>query len=102
MKPTKFDAILALVGGQIVLRDGGTPIYLDGQTPPTDADIDTKLTELVNDWHDQEYARNRKEEYNALCQFELMTDDAINDTTTHLDAIAAIKAKWPKDNSGPV
>ena len=29
-------------------------------------------------------------------------DDDVNGTTTHKDAIAAIKAKWPKDNSGPV
>ena len=31
-----------------------------------------------------------------------MTDDAANSTTTHAEAIDAIKAKWPKDNSGPV
>ena len=31
-----------------------------------------------------------------------MTDDAANSTTTHADAIEAIKTKWPKDNSGPV
>ena len=51
---------------------------------------------------DMEYARNRKEEYDALNQFELISDDDVNGTTTHKDAIAAIKAKWPKDNSGPV
>jgi hypothetical protein len=28
--------------------------------------------------------------------------DVINGTTTHKDAIVAIKTKWPKDNSGPV
>ena len=50
----------------------------------------------------QEYARNRKEEYDALNQFELISDDDANGTTTHKDAITAIKTKWPKDNSGPV
>ena len=50
----------------------------------------------------QTYARNRKEEYDALNQLELISDDDVNGTTTHKDAIAAIKAKWPKDNSGPV
>ena len=49
----------------------------------------------------QEYARNRKEEYDALNQFELISDDDANGTTTHKFAIAAIKTKWPKDNSGP-
>ena len=38
----------------------------------------------------------RRESYNALNQFELMTDDAANSTTTHADAIAAIKAEFPK------
>ena len=29
-------------------------------------------------------------------------DDEVNGTTTWKDAIEAIKAKWPKDNSGPI
>jgi hypothetical protein len=28
--------------------------------------------------------------------------DTKNSTTTHADAVEAIKTKWPKDNSGPV
>jgi hypothetical protein len=48
------------------------------------------------EWTAQEYARNRKAEYNALNQFELISDDDVNGTTTHKDAIAAIKAKYPK------
>ena len=61
-----------------------------------------KLVELLAEYDVQEYARNRKPEYDALNQFELMTDDAANSTTAHADAIAVIKTKWPKDNSGPV
>tara|TARA_B100000809_G_C14612776_1_gene341787 strand:+ start:114 stop:410 length:297 start_codon:yes stop_codon:yes gene_type:complete len=44
----------------------------------------------------QAYARNRKAEYDALNQLELISDDAIKGTTTHKDAILAIKAKYPK------
>ena len=48
--------------------------------------------------HDsQEYARKRKAEYDALNQFELISDDDVNGTTTHKDAIAAIKKKYPKE-----
>lgn len=43
-----------------------------------------------------QYQRDRKEAYNSINQFELMTDDAINGTTSHLDAIESIKAKYPK------
>ena len=62
------------------------------------AEMDAKDAE----WEAEEYARKRKTEYDALNQFEMISDDAINGTTTHKDAIVAIKAKWPKDNSGPV
>ena len=64
--------------------------------------VSAKIVELEAEYDSQEYARNRKDEYDALNQLELMSDDSINGTTTHKDAIVAIKAKWPKDNSGPV
>jgi len=44
----------------------------------------------------QEYARLRKAEYDELNQFELISDDAINGTSTYKDAILAIKVKYPK------
>ena len=42
------------------------------------------------------YADKRRAEYNELNQFEMIGEDAINGTTTHVDAIKAIKAKYPK------
>ena len=63
--------------------------------------ITPEIVRLQAEYDAQEYARNRKEEYDALNQFELISDDDANGTTTHKDAIAAIKTKWPKDNSGP-
>ena len=69
---------------------------------PSKSAVDAKFKELVADYAAKAYARNRKIEYDQLNQFELMTDDNANSTTTHADAIAAVKAKWPKDNSGPV
>ena len=99
---TKFNAIHSLVGGGITQAYDGSITYHDNQTPPTDAEIDTELTRLQAEYDAQAYARNRKAEYDALNQLELMSDDSINGTTTHKDAIVAIKAKWPKDNSGPV
>ena len=102
MIPHKGMAVAELVGGQITQKFGGTIVYNSGQTPPTEAEIDTKLAELTAAYDAQAYARNRKAEYDALNQLELMSDDDVNGTTTHKDAIAAIKAKCPKDNSGPV
>ena len=72
------------------------------QTEPSQAEIDAELKRLQEEWDAQAYARNRKAEYDALNQFEMQYDDKKNSTTTWDDAIDAIKAKWPKDNSGPV
>ena len=60
------------------------------------AEIDAEITRLQAEYEAQEYARNRKAKYDALNQFELISDDSINGTTTHKDAILAIKAKYPK------
>ena len=65
-------------------------IWMDHDTPPVT-------------WAEVVSAGDKLDaEYDALNQLELMSDDSINGTTTHKDAIVAIKAKWPKDNSGPV
>ena len=63
--------------------------WIDASVAPTWAEMSTAMAlEAV--------LVNRKTAYNALNQFELMTDDAANGTTTHADAIAAIKAEFPK------
>ncbi len=62
----------------------------------TEKQIKDKAAELFKDWQAQEYARNRKEEYDALNQFEMQYDDDVTGTTTWKDAIAAIKKKYPK------
>ena len=85
--------------------DGSLPErieWLDGTAEISKADIDAKIVELEAEWDAQAYARNRKAEYDALNQFELISDDDAKGTNSHKDAIDAIKAKWPKDNSGPV
>jgi|TARA_B110000858_G_scaffold184320_1_gene225424 hypothetical protein len=68
----------------------------ESQTEPTQAEIDAEIIRLQAVYDSQLYARTRKAKYNALNQFELMTDDAANGTTTHADAINAIKAAHPK------
>jgi hypothetical protein len=102
LEPTNFEAIMSLVDGPLSQIADGTIVYHDGQTPPSKSAIAAELARLTTIYEAQLYARNRKLEYDVLNQFELMTDDAANSTTSHADAIATIKTKWPKDNSGPV
>ena len=99
---SKMDAIRSLVGNDVSQPLGGDVIYHKGQTPPTEAEIDAEIKRLEDEWVSQDYARNRKAEYNALNQLEMQFDDKEDGTTTWEDAIKAIKTKWPKDNSGPV
>ena len=60
--------------------------------PILDTVSDEEMAEYVN----TQYQRDRRLKYDALNQLELMTDDAANGTTTHADAIAAIKLAHPK------
>ena len=62
--------------------------------------------EIDADWERRkarEYARNRQAEYPSMGdQLDMIYKDNLNSTTTHKDAVEAVKTKWPKDNSGPV
>ncbi len=101
--PMKYDAVLALVGAPLVQYIDGTIEYIDGQTPPSEDEINTKLAELQAEYDAQEYARNRQEDYpNNGDQWDMIYKDNKNSTTTHADAVEVVKTKWPKDNSGPV
>ena len=92
----KFTAVVNLVGGHLGQGAGGEITYYDGQTPPSESEIDAEVSRLQTEWDAQEYARNRKIEYDALNQFEMQFDDEVNSTTTWTDAIEAIKTKYPK------
>jgi hypothetical protein len=98
-----FDIVHSMVGGSLSGDDDLSKYRChDGQTLPTEAELKTEKDRLEAEYDAQAYARNRKEEYDALNQFELISDDAAGSTTTHVDAIAAIKTKWPKNNKGPI
>ena len=99
-KPEKFDAIHALVGGGISGNSEGIK-YHDGQTPPSESAITTKLAELQAEIDTQEYARNRAAEYpDTGAQFNKIYDDGL--TKWKSEMVDPVKTKWPKDNSGPV
>ena len=63
---------------------------------PSESDCIAGVAALQAEYDAQDYARKRQAKYNALNQFELISDDAINGTTTHKDAIVAIKSEFPK------
>ena len=97
---TTIDAILSLNANakvDVINEDDGTYTVHWGETAViSNSAIDAELAKLKTEWANHEYQRKRKAKYAALNQFELISDDAINGTTTHKDAIAAIKAEFPK------
>jgi len=70
---------------------------------PTEKSLTDALAKQQSDFDALEYARNRKWDYpNNGDQMDMIYKDNKNSTTTHADAVEAVKTKWPKDNSGPV
>jgi len=94
---TIIDALQSLTpNAQCVIRDGELEWVSVEIQQPTDAEIQAELTRLQAEYDSQEYARNRKQEYDKLNQFEMQFDDQLNNTTTWVDAINAIKQEFPK------
>ena len=93
----KVDAIISLRPGARWHMNDDVLVWEDEeQVQPTEEELTTEIARLQSEYDSQDYARKRKAEYNALNQFELISDDSINGTTTHRDAILAIKSKYPK------
>ena len=103
MKPTLYNAVHKLVGGQLSgsTDDYDTFKYHDGQTPPTKEEAEAKLAEMISEWEAQEYARKRQAEYPSTGdQLDYIFHNGVAKWKT--DIIEPVKTKWPKDNSGPV
>ena len=68
----------------------------NGVEEPTWAKLQEHLIIMQAEYDALDYSRKRKTAYDLLNQFELLSDDSINGTSTHKDAIIAIKKKYPK------
>ena len=94
MSISRLTAITSLVGGRI----GGTPEgdkgivnYMDGQTPPSESEIDAEVIRLQA----QEYARNREAEYPTIAELTVALYDT--DDKADIEAKRAeVKKKYPK------
>ena len=72
-------------------------------TPTSKSDIEAEVSRIETEYDAQAYARNRASDYPSNGdQWDMIYKDNKNSTTTHADAVEAVKTKWPKDNSGPV
>ena len=78
----------------------------DNENPPTNEALNAKIAELKAEYDAQEYARKRKSEYPLIVDVAVALAEKAEGDSTMWDEItakrAAVKTKWPKDNSGPV
>lgn len=93
----KHTAIFNLYSN-VVSIDGDADAYdINGNKVTLDeSKIQAEVQRLQAEYDSQEYARLRKAEYDKLNQFEMQFNDQRDGTTTWVDAINAIKAKFPK------
>ena len=95
---TKAEALASLVPDAEWVLSGDT-IRWDSPDieQPSAAEIDAEIARLDADYSAQAYARNRAAAYPPIGdQLDMIYWDGVNDTTTWADAIAAVKAAYPK------
>ena len=95
---TKLDAILSLDPTAQLVYDNGNVIWVNPTTPTvSESEILEELIRLQKQWEDNEYQRLRSKEYPSIqAQLDMQYHDAVNGTTTWLDAVNAVKQKYPK------
>ncbi len=91
-----FNAIKNLVGGSISGSSNGANMsYDDGQTPPTEKEIDAEIIRLQAEYDANQYQRDRQ--YPTWQeQMDMQYHDELNGTTTWKDAVAKVKSDNPK------
>ena len=70
-------------------KDGNVVVLDESKIAP-------EMARLQTEYDSKDYARKRKAEYDQLNQFEMQFDDQRDGTTTWVDKINEIKAKYPK------
>jgi len=92
---------LGLNANEYTLTQANTPHEIvewrGDDTQPTQAELEAAWTSYQTEQDSTQYARSRKEEYDKLNQWEMQFDDQRDGTSTWVDSINDIKAKFPKE-----
>jgi len=75
--------------------ESGPWVFPDGETPPTDSEINAEIIRLQSVFDSQEYARNRQAEYPSIADLVVALYDT-DDKSAIETKRAAVKAKYPK------
>ena len=95
MKPKFSDAVLAIIpDAEFVCSSTEILNWYDQRSQPSNDEINSKLSELIAEWDNNQYQRDRLQEYPSIqeCIHAILDDD--------LEALqakrTAVKAKYPK------
>ena len=70
----------------------------ESREKPSKAEFDKALKTVKAEYDAQEYARKRAEAYPSVGdQLDMIYKDMKNSTTTHAEAVEAVKTKFPKE-----
>lgn len=96
MKPKFSDAVLAIIpDAEFVCSSTEVLNWYDQRSQPSNDEINSKLSELIAEWDNNQYQRNRQ--YPSIeDQLDMMYWDKVNGTEKWQETIEAIKAKYPK------
>ena len=71
--------------------------FCDKTDKPTEQEFNDAVAEAKAEYEGQEYARNRASEYPPIGdQLDMIYKDMKDGTTTHAEAVEAVKTKYPK------
>jgi len=88
------------VTSEFLTSDTEVTDWKENKNPPTTSALNSKITELKAEYDARLYARNRELEYPDWgTQLNKIYDDGV--TKWKSEMVDPVKAKWPKDNSGP-
>lgn len=95
MKPKFSDAVLAIIpDAEFVCSSTEILNWYDQRSQPSNDEINSKLSELIAEWDNNQYQNDRLQEYPSIqeCIHAILDDD--------LEALqakrSAVKAKYPK------
>ena len=92
----KLEAIRRLVGGHVSGNvNGENPNYIDGQTAPSESDIDAELVKLQAEWDALAWKRSREENYPSIAELTVALYDTDDKSAVEAKR-AAVKLKYPK------
>ena len=96
MKPKFSDAVLAIIpDAEFVCSSTEILNWYDQRSQPSNDEINSKLSELIAEWDNNQYQNDRLQEYPSIQELVVALYDEA-DKQKIVERRNAVKAKYPK------